>query len=176
MLLDHTGNYIKYELQLALNQSHSVPRYPYLYDYNVNWNSHTRWISRFHVIRDRNGNCNIGSKLNIIANSEHTYFSRVMTSTFKSLQTKVFYNSLLPLLMNLSLVFNRTVRNSGKEDRKVLSHQFFFPLKPPLKLKNFELRLKITDNIYQGELSYSLLTDICFTYRFWRLHEFVFLF
>ena len=42
MLLDHAGNYIKYELQLALNQSHSVPRYPYLHDYNVNWNSHTR--------------------------------------------------------------------------------------------------------------------------------------
>ena len=97
----------------------------------------------------------------------NTHFSRVTTSTFKSLQTKVFYNTLLSLLMNLSLVLNLTVRNPGKEDRKVLSHQsFLFSLKPPLKLKNFELRLKITDNIYQGVLSYSLLTDICFTYRF----------
>ena len=28
--LDHVGNYIKYELQLALNQSHSARRFPYL--------------------------------------------------------------------------------------------------------------------------------------------------
>ena len=44
----------------------------------------------------------------------------------------------------------------------VIPPVLFFLLKPPLKLKSSGLRLKITDNIYQGvvSLSYSLLTDV----------------
>ena len=76
-------------------------------------------------------------------------------------------NQALPLLKNLALAFNSTAQNLAKGDGKVFSHQSFFLLRLPPKPKHPELKLKRTDNIDQDVfgLTYSFLTDTCFTYR-----------
>ena len=66
----------------------------------------------------------------------------------KSPQTKVIYTSLLPLLKNFC--FPSYCTEFSKGIRKSVASQVLFLLNLPLKLKHFELKLEITDNVYQG--------------------------
>ena len=96
----------------------------------------------------------------------------------KVLNIFFFFNSLFPLLKTLTLASNSTDRNSAKGAWKVSSHQSFSPWKLCPKLKLFELKLKITDYVYEAvfRLSYPFLKEVCFAYRVWRLRQFVSLF